>query len=121
MKGVNDQNNASLEWMNEKKKDAWTQGLKIRNDWMDGQKNERKEARKEGMNEPKEWDFGNFRKVKFELINLCKIGIEKMFTSYLPLSNAMTERQMDIFALSPHLYFSKNNDKREIIAKQINF
>jgi len=55
------------------------------------------------------------------MINLCKIGIEKMFTSYLPLSNAMTERQMDIFALSPHLYFSKNNDKREIIAKQINF
>jgi hypothetical protein len=55
------------------------------------------------------------------MMNLGKVGIGKMFTSYLPLSNAMTRKTNGHIALSPHLYFSKNNDKREIIAQQINF
>jgi hypothetical protein len=54
-------------------------------------------------------------------MNLGKVGIGKMFTSYLPLSNAMTRKTNGHTALAPHLYFSKNNDKREIIAQQINF
>jgi hypothetical protein len=55
------------------------------------------------------------------MMNLGKVGIGKMFTSYLPPSNAMTRKTNGHIALSPHLYFSKNNDKREIIAQQINF
>lgn len=91
------------EWM-KKQKDEWTKRLKAWNDWMVGQKNERKES----MNKPKEWDFGNFRKVKFEMMNLCKVGIGKMTTSYLPLSNAMTRKTNGhICYLSSSLFLQK--------------
>jgi hypothetical protein len=55
------------------------------------------------------------------MMNLRKVGIGKTSTSYLPLSNAMTRKTKWTYFLSPPLYFSKNNDKKEIIAKQINF
>ncbi len=51
MKGVNDQNNASLEWMNEKRKGCMNK--KIENlEWLNGWTKEWKEGGKE---ERKEW------------------------------------------------------------------
>jgi hypothetical protein len=111
MKGMNDQKNVSLEWMDEKMK-GWMnkniENLEWLNGWTKEWKGERKEERKEWMNEPKEWDFGKFRKVKFEMMNLCKVGIGKMSTSYLPLSNAMTRKTNGhIFSLSSSLFLQK--------------
>jgi hypothetical protein len=113
MKGVTDQNNASLEWMNEKKRmhehKDWKLGMI---EWMDkrmkGRKQGSKEERKEGMNEPKEWDFGNFRKVKFEMINLCKVGIEKnvyFLSSTLQCNDRKTNGH--ICSLSSSLFLQK--------------
>lgn len=80
------------EWMKKKRineQKDWNFGM-IK--WMDEKMKGRKQERKEWLDEPKEWDFGNFRKVKFEMMNLCKVGIGKMSTSYLPFSNAMTRK-----------------------------
>jgi len=109
--------------MNEWKKN-WTKRFKFWNDWMDGWKNERKEARKKGRNE---WMNQNneilriLGKSNLKWWIYAKLELEKCLHLIFHSPMQWQERQMDIFAFSPHLYFSKTNDKREIITKQINF